>query len=55
MTNKHCFALADHIRELQKTESALTDIQIEELSVFCSNQNPRFDMFKWMEYIHSGK
>lgn len=51
MTKKHFIALADHIKEMQKTDEPLTQAQIVELAVFCQTQNPLFNRHRWLEYI----
>lgn len=49
MTKKHFIALADAIRGMQPVP--LTDWQIEQFALFCSNQNPRFNRERWLGYI----
>ncbi len=63
MTKKHFIALADVVRERYTT---LDDSQREgvvaaryeleaviyALADFCSQQNPRFNRSRWMDYVH---
>lgn len=65
MTKKHFIALADSIKEFNKTAFWGTDsnglrgkqnipIQgsmLEMLAEFCASQNPRFNRQRWVDYI----
>jgi hypothetical protein len=61
MTKKHFIALADAIREHDKTHDAagthdmFRQSQLEMLANFCARQNPRFNREKWLDYIDNGE
>lgn len=57
MTKKHFIALADAIREHNRTAMGplsgpkFSEAQLVALADFCQSQNPRFDCLRWLGYI----
>jgi hypothetical protein len=58
MSKKDFVALADTIREYQKLPeqglpmmNTFTDNQILALARFCELSNPRFNRYRWLDYI----
>ncbi len=49
MSKKDFIALADFIKE---TDKYFDSTQIELLAGFFKDQNPNFDMFRWIDYIN---
>jgi len=53
MSKKHFIALADAIREFNRTfEDQFTHGQITALADFCPNQNGDFKRERWMQYVY---
>ena len=53
MTKQHFIALADAIRE-HNSDSSLHPFSVDHiqtLTTFCQSQNPRFDIWRWLDYI----
>jgi len=51
MTKKHFIALADAIREQNKTPRPFLTDQIDQLAWFCQSQNSNFNRERWLGYI----
>jgi hypothetical protein len=51
MSKKDFIALANAIREHNKTGDAFTPSQLATLAVFCRQQNPDFKRERWLDYI----
>jgi hypothetical protein len=52
MTKKHFIALADAIREHNKSHlNPFKFDQLQQLGRFCYSQNPRFNQSRWIDYI----
>ncbi len=54
MTKKHFIALADVLRNLSTSDDG-SSVEymglVDELAVFCAQQNPRFNRERWINYI----
>ncbi len=55
MTKQHFIALADAIKQAQRSSylfAPFSQEQIKVLADFCKAQNPRFNRARWLAYIN---
>jgi hypothetical protein len=51
MSKKDFIALADAIREHNRTGNEFSPSQLATLASFCHQQNPEFKRDRWLDYI----